>query len=192
VKPAGDVPLIGYPILDPEKKARGLDWIGNDPERDQAFLTSPIFTGTIMVSARRLGKKPFWDPAPLRAMVPTARFGDLLVFRGKCDCGAILAPRIYHHALSKIYAQKPDLAAGEQLLRQSLSFDPSAFFVDIELGNLYLKRGERDQALQAFSAALKYAPSNDAEMHHLIADEIQRISTQPVDKVPDLRNPLLE
>jgi len=54
-------------------------------------------------------------------------------------------------ALSKIYAEKPDLEAGERFLRQSVRLDPRGFFVDIELGNLYLKRGSRENALQAYS-----------------------------------------
>jgi len=192
LEPAGEIPLIGYPVLEPERKARGLDWLGRDPERDGARLSSPELNGTVFYSARRLGKRPFWDPAGLRNRVPTARFGDLLVFRGRCDCGPILAPGLYFHALSKIYAEKPDLAAGEQFLRQALSFDASAFFVNIELGNLELKRGSREQALEAYSGALQSAPSNDPEMRGLIEEQIQRVSSQPLNKIPDLRNPLLE
>ncbi len=191
LEPAGEVPLVAYSSLEPEKKARGEDWLGKDPQRDQARLASPIFSGTVFVGASHLGKKPFWDPAVLRNTIPTARFGNLLVFRGACACGPLLAPAFYYRSLGKIYAEKPDLAAGEKLLQQSLALDSSAFFVDIELGDLELKRGARNQALEAFTAALKHAP-NDPEMQHLIEDEIKLVSTRPIDKVPELRNPLLE
>jgi hypothetical protein len=41
------------------------------------------------------------------------------------------------------------------MFQQSAGLDPNAFFVHIELGNLLLKRGAREQALQAYTNALK-------------------------------------
>jgi hypothetical protein len=38
--------------------------------------------------------------------------------------------------------------------------DPATFLVDIELGNLLLKRGALEQALRAYSDALKHAPED--------------------------------
>jgi hypothetical protein len=83
------------------------------------------------MDARFLGTFPFWDSSSLRNTPPAARFGNLLALRGKCACGAILAPGSY--AVSEIYAEKPDLQAAERLLRQSLALDPNLFFVHIEL-----------------------------------------------------------
>jgi hypothetical protein len=54
-----------------------------------------------------------------------------------------------------IYAEKPDLETAERLLRQSVSLDPSAFFAFIDLGNVCVKRGAREDALQAYSGALQ-------------------------------------
>ena len=61
------------------------------------------------MNARFLGEKPFWDTPNLRHTAPTARFGNLLVFRGTFDCGGIFALNLYFDAVSKIYAEKPDL-----------------------------------------------------------------------------------
>ena len=94
-------------------------------------------------------------------------------------------------ALSKIYAEKPDLEAGERFLRQSVRLDPLGFFVDIELGNLYLKRGSRENALQAYSDALQHAP-NDPELRRSIEEQIKRVSAAPLGQVPELRNPFME
>jgi hypothetical protein len=93
LEPSGEVPIVSYePIGEPEKKALGLDWLGRDPKRDETRLSSPIFSGTVLINARFLGTWPFWDSSSLRDTAPSARFGNLLVFRGTCACGAILAP----------------------------------------------------------------------------------------------------
>jgi hypothetical protein len=191
LEPAGEVPLLAYGIFEPEEKARHLDWLGRDKKRDEARLSSRVFSGTILMNARFLGEKPFWDTPNLRHTAPTARFGNLLVFRGTFDCGGRLAPNFYFDALSKIYAEKPDLEAAERLLRQSVRMDPREFFAEIELGNVYLKRGSRENALQAYSDALQHAP-NDPELRRSIEEQIKRVSSEPLGQVPELRNPFLE
>jgi hypothetical protein len=191
LEPSGEVPILFYgPIDEPEKKALHLDWLGRDGKRDETRLSSPIFSGTILIDARFLGKKPFWDSSSLRDTTPNARFGNLLVFRGTCAWGAILAPGFYDANL-KIYDQKPDLEAAERLLRQSVSLDASAFFAFIELGNVCVKRGSRENALHAYSDALQHAP-NDPELRRLIEEQIKNVSSEPLGQVPELRDPFLE
>jgi hypothetical protein len=73
------------------------------------------------------------------------------------------------------------------LLRQSRALDPGAFFAHIELGNLLLKRGTREDASHAYSEALQHAP-NDAVLRHSIEEQIKRVSSEPLDRVPELRN----
>jgi hypothetical protein len=191
LEPAGEVPLLDYGMFEPEKKARQLDWLGHDKRRDEARLSSLVFSGTILINGGFVGEKPFWDAPHLRDIAPTARFGNLLVFRGTCNCGGILAPSLYFAALSKIYAEKPDLEEGERLLRQSVRLDPRGFFVDIELGNLCLKRGSRENAVQAYSDALQHVP-NDPELRQSIEEQIKRVSSEPLGHVPELRNPFME
>jgi tetratricopeptide (TPR) repeat protein len=172
-----------------ERIARHLDWLGRDIKRDDARLNSPIFSGTILADARFLGKKPFWDTPSLRNAAPSARFGNLLVFRGTFP--SYLAGKFYFDALSKIYTEKPELEAAEQLLRQSLAADPSAFFVDIQLGNICVRRGSRDCASRAYSDALQHAP-NDPQLRGLIEAQIKRVSSEPLNQIPDLRDPFME
>ena len=191
LEPAGEIPLLNYAINEPEEKARRLDWLGRDKQRDQGRLTSPVFTGTILINAKFLGKRPFWDLPDLRRTAPTARFGNLVVFRGTFNCSGILGPNLYLDALSKIYAEKPDLEEAERLLRQSVRMDPREFFADIELGNLYLKRGSREDAVQAYSDALQHAP-NDRELRRSIEEQIKRASSEPLGQVPELRDPFME
>jgi hypothetical protein len=81
LEPAGEIPFHAYGTDDPELKARQMDWLGRDPQRDDSRLSSPVFSGTILFDGRFLGKLPFWDAASLRNVAPTARFGNLFVFR---------------------------------------------------------------------------------------------------------------
>jgi dolichyl-phosphate-mannose-protein mannosyltransferase len=192
LEPSGEIPIVFYgPIAESEERALGVDWLGRDEKRDETRLGSQIFSGTVLMDARFLGKFPFWDSSSLLDTVPSARFGNLVVLRGKCACGAILAPGPYEDAVSKIYAEKPDLEGAEQLLRESLALDPSPFFVHIELGNVCLKRGSRDCALHAYSDALQRV-RDDAELQRSIDEQIKRVSSEPLGQVPELRDPFLE
>jgi hypothetical protein len=193
LEPAGEVPLYAYGngTNEHELNARHVDWLGRDPKRDESRLSSPAFSGALVINGKFLAKQPFWDSASLRGTVPGVRFGNLLVFRGTCACGSILAPGFYFDAESKIHSEKPDFEEAEQLLKQSIALDPSAFFAHIELGNLLLKRGAREDASRAYSEALQHAP-NDAVLRHSIEDQIKRVSSEPLDRIPELRNPFLE
>jgi len=192
IEPSGEVPVIFYgPVSEVEEKRRGIDWLGQDTKRDQARLESATFSGTVILDARFLGRHPFWDIAALRGATPAARFGNLVVFRGTCTCGPILAGTLYEESLTEIFASKPDWATAERLLRQSVALDPTAFFVHIELGNVYLTQGRNDDALRAYSDALKYAP-NDSKLRRPIEAQIQRMSAVPSDRIDPLRDPFLE
>lgn len=190
---SGQIPVVHYsPLNLLDIAARRVDWLGRDIERDEARLSSPNYTGTVLINATFVGPKPFWDAAPLRARVPTARFGNLLVYQGPCSCAAVFAGDLYGLSLSKIYAEKPDLHAGQRLLRESANLDPTVFFVWIELGNLSRQLGSREDALRAYSEALRYAPADDLEVRRSLQQQIQRISTEPLNQIRDLRDPFLE
>jgi hypothetical protein len=192
LEPAGDVPILEYgPIGLPEERGRRLDWLGRDAKRDESRTISADFSGTVVVDARFLGKKPFWDSGFLRSATPTARFGNLLIFRRRCSCGGLLGQGRYEAAISLIYAEKPDLEAAERLLRRSVTLDPSAFFAFIDLGNVCMRRGAREDALQAYAGALQHSP-DDPALRRSIEDQIRRVSSTPLNQVPELRDPFLE
>jgi cytochrome c-type biogenesis protein CcmH/NrfG len=54
-----------------------------------------------------------------------------------------------------------------------------------------MKRGSRENALRAYSDALQRAP-NDPEIRRSIEEQIKKLSSQPLDQVPELRDPFLE
>jgi Dolichyl-phosphate-mannose-protein mannosyltransferase len=192
LQPEGELPYEFYMVTYTSEKARGLDWVGRDPKRDEARLTSPLWSGTILQDAKFISKKLWWDDAALRAATPIARFGNLFVFRGTFALPGKRAATLYFAGFRKIYmTDTPDLELGERLLRQSAEIDPSAFFVNIELGNVCLRRRSRQEAVRAYTAALQYAP-NDRVLRQSIQDQIQRVLTRSLDKIPALRAPTQE
>jgi len=191
VKPAGEIPVINYDIGEVESKVRGLDSLGSDLVRDAARLKTRLVTGYVFIGGRYLGPKPFWDAAALRAAKPVARFGNLFIYRGTFDLPGLVAGSSYWEAVDKIYSDKPDFPGAEALLRQSLALDPAQYFASIEVGNLSVARGSREDALHAYSDALRYAPDLPS-IRQPIRDQIQRVSTQALSHILPLRNPQVE
>lgn len=187
LEPLGDKPFVEIFNNSTELNARGVNMQGHDKSVFEYLAGSP----TIAADARFLNKTAFWNHEVLRNRVPSARFGNLMIFRGPCNCQALLAPGFFFAARGMIYSEKPDLVAAEQMLKMSVALDPSAYFVYIQLGNLYLRQGLRDRALQAYSDGSRHA-SFDPERKQALDDQIHRVSSQPFDKVAELRNPAME
>lgn len=175
IQPTGEIPYITYNVGLSERKARGLEWLGRDLTRDEMRMNLGIWSGTMIISARAIARRLWWDLPALRAARPVARFGNMLVFRGTFDVHGRLARNLYSLGIVRAYAEKPDLEAAERLLRESATADPSAFFVHIEIGNIHLKRGSRDAALQAYRRALEHAP-DDLTVRRSIQDQILLVS----------------
>ena len=191
LQPSGEVPYIDYEAMIGTLNMRGLDWVHRDPKRDEARMPSSQWSGTIFEEAKLMSRRLWWDAAALRAATPVVRLGNLFVFRGTFPMPGKQASALFFAGVRKIYSDKPDLEQGERLLRQSAEMDPRAFFVNIELGNVCLKRGSREDALCAYNAALEHAPY-DRDLRQSIQKQIQRVLAEPLNRVPPLRNPNAE
>lgn len=191
VKPTGEIPRVYYAIARFESKARGLDFVGLDPQRDEGRLQEPVVTGTVFASRWLLSKKAYWDAEALRSATPAARFGNLFVYHGTFNLAGLSASDLYYAAQVSNYSQKPDLQEAERLYRKSAALDPSAYFVHIEIGNLSLARRSREEALIAYRNALRYLPDDHPDRSS-IAEQIRRLSSEPLDQIPPLRNPDVE
>lgn len=189
LEPGGEIPVAVYPIFPIEMKARGLNW----PERKGDLLQYLKGSPTVLVDAKGLSRTSYWDHEFLARRSPTARFGNLLIFRGPCEgCEALMSQGLFYGSIEKMYAQKPDLVAAEQMLKMSIALDPTTpYFVYLQLGNLYLRQGSREKVLQAYADASRCA-SAYPEQKQLIEAQIKRVSSDPIDKVPELRNPAME
>jgi hypothetical protein len=194
LEPRGEVPFLTYFSGTPEKKARGMDWVGRNPERDAHRFDGDSVTGTFIIGANELGPKLFWDVGkPLRALQPIARFGNIFVFRGTIERpAAALSRRLYNQALYEyLYVPKPDLQKGLERLSKSIELDPTGFCASLELGNQYLKLGDRENALKAYRTSYENAPHPDA-IYDMLGEQLRRVETEPLETIAPLRNPGIE
>ena len=191
LEPAGEIPYMFYDLREPELIARKMDWVGKDPKRDEVRQRTTPCTGTIFIKSNFLQPQPFWDSPAFRATPPTDRRGNLLIYRGTFPCGGNLAPNVFFTAELKMHAGTPDYAEAERLMRIAIALDPSANFQQLELGNLCLRRGDKDEALQAYRSALENSVTENDTKERL-REQIKRVSTEPLDQIPELRNPFTE
>jgi lipopolysaccharide biosynthesis regulator YciM len=103
----------------------------------------------------------------------------------------VKAPKLFYRGLELLYSEKPDEAKAEELFVESLESDPTAFFVAVELGNLRAKHGQREEAIRAFEVARANAPPGN-KIIELLTRQIERISKEPPESVPPIRNPFFE
>jgi len=191
LKPSGERPGLMYETSDEELRARDVEYVGRDRARDTPRLSDPQLSGTFFIGATYLTPNIFWDRRVFRDAAPVARFGNIFVYRGNFYSPADAAAALFFLGVEKLYTDHPDRAAAEKEFRQSRILDPTAYFVDIELGNLLLERGLREDALQAYSEALRYAPA-DKQVRAPIEKQIALLNRWPSSEVRSLRDPMLE
>lgn len=194
LEPKGEIPYIEYSESYPEDDRRGIrsmqaQWKAH-PETD----TSDVVSGTVMIAASMLAPDtmPYiLDYTPLLATKPIQRYGNLMIFRGTFTLSGPRAFRLAERALDAEYSQNPDLEKAELLLTRSLEASPKVYYRWIEMGNIRLQRGKRDDAVRAYVNARTNAPAGD-EIIPLITRQIQRVSQEDLKSVAPLRNPVLE
>jgi tetratricopeptide (TPR) repeat protein len=191
LKPNGVLPVCLYWVWDEEKVARGLDCLGRDEKRDSSLIELPERSGTIFAGPSAFVRNSYWDGAALREAQPVRRLGNLFIFRGTFYLPGEAASDFYWRGIRDIYGEKPDDAEAEKAFRHSVALDPTAYFVHIELGNLYLKRGSREECVRAYADALKYAPE-DLGIRSELQNQIQRVSREALAGFRPLRDPHME
>jgi hypothetical protein len=192
--PNGELPAFAYFSNSTHMKAYGLDWIGRDPARDDNRFDGETVTGTFIIGANELGEAMWWDVGkPFRSSQPVRRFGNLFVFQGTFERPrAMIARRTFYRTIfQKLYTSEPDIPGAIKGIEDSLALDDSCFFVSLELGNAYLKAADRDGALRAYKMSLERAPKSDT-LYDLIAEQVRRIETEPLENISALRNPGIE
>jgi tetratricopeptide (TPR) repeat protein len=194
LEPNGDVPFFSYFSNSNDRKARGMDYVGRDPDRDDRRFEGENVTGTFMIGANELGEGQWWDVGkPFRGTPPVKRFGNIFVFQGTFDRPNSMRSRsiFYRTIYSKIYTDRPDPKAAIDGIERSIALDPSCFFAHLELGNQYLKVGDKQNALRAYRNSLERAPRSDS-IYDLIAEQVNKLESGPDGAVDLLRNPGIE
>jgi tetratricopeptide (TPR) repeat protein len=113
------------------------------------------------------------------------------IYQGTFYLPGEAAEVLYGQGIDYTFGEKPDEAAAEKAFLRSVELDPSAYFVYIQLGNLYLKRSSREQCLHAYSDALKYSPDEPA-LRSAVQNQIQRVSRYSLAEVAPLLDPNME
>ena len=191
LKPNGVRPTCLYWVWDEEKTARGIDCLGGDEKRDAALTELPERSGTIFAGPSDFIRSSYWDAASLREAKPVKRLGNLFIFQGSFYLPGEAASDFYWRGIRDIYREKPDDAEAEEALRRSAELDPTAYFVHIEIGNLYLKRGSREECVRSYTEALKYAPEDPA-IRAALQNQIQLVSHDTLESLRPIRDPHLE
>jgi tetratricopeptide (TPR) repeat protein len=185
LKPTGELPFLLYPVHQAEKKSRDLDWVGKNLERDAERVNSETITGTIIIGARRSRNPAFQEATPI------ARFGSLFIFRGTFKFPEARNNSLTQRARNKIYTAEPDIEGAIKLLNEAIAVNPKKYSNAVELGNQYLKLGNREEALRAYRLAKENAPADD-EISRLLTLQIERVEAGPLDQISPLRNPEIE
>jgi hypothetical protein len=194
LEPNGEIPFIAYFSNSRDIRSRGVDYVGRSRERDDPKFEQPTVTGTFMIGANELGESTWWDVArPFRNIEPTARLGNVFIYKGTFEQPkAMAARRLFYRALdSKVYADEPDIPGAIEMIERSLALDDSCYFVSLELGNLFLKQGDRQKALDAYRRAYDLSPNSDA-ISVLLAGQINHVEDEPLEILTTIRNPGLE
>lgn len=190
----GDIPFFAYFSNSNDRKARGMDYVGRVPERDELRFNGETVSGTFMIGANELGEGQWWDVGkPFRGTLPTKRFGNIFVFQGTFPMPTSMRARsiFYRTIYSKIYTDKPDPKAAIDGIERSIALDASCFFTHLELGNEYLKVGDRENALRAYRGSLERAPHSDS-IYELISEQVNKLASGAEQAVAPLRNPGIE
>jgi len=191
LKPSAPRPVCLYWIWDEEKVARGIDCLGSDEKRDAALIELPERSGTIFAGPSDFIATRYWDSPALRKAQPAERLGNLFIFRGTLYLPGQAASELFWRGINRLYGGNPNDAEAEKAFRRSVELDPTAYFVHIQLGNLYLKSRSREKCVRAYSEALKYAPE-DSEIRSALQNQIQRVSREDLAEVNPLRDPHME
>jgi Flp pilus assembly protein TadD len=115
------------------------------------------------------------NPAPVQSQLVT--IAQLLqagrLAEAERGCRALLAAAPNQpaavHMLGLIREQAGDAPAGEQLVRQSLAFEPGNSQFRLNLAHLLRRRGRLPEAQQAYRQVLERAPAERAARHALAA-----------------------
>lgn len=175
-----------YDLFDHEKKAYDLTF--REPEDDVS--DSDVIEGTVFVNTRWLGPRPLYDYAAFRAATPVARFGNLLVLRGRFQIPWLRADRRLGQVWDALAPGKRDPARAEVLLQEITSIYPEDYQASFQLGNLLVERGAVEPAMRAYALSRDHAPKGDSIVG-VLSRQIDALASSGASVGP-LRNPWLE
>jgi hypothetical protein len=200
LEPSGEVPwLVYYPsFIEPDLRIYRRLKVNALADPKATDLPPIEVSGTILIDSQwtaptmwsQTALTKYSDYSALRDVQPVERMGNVLVFRGKYYLPAARADALFNRADELLAGANPELAKVEDILKEGLALRPNDFVGWMSLGNIYLRRQQREQALAAYQKAMNTAPPSP--LRGLFDEQIRRVSTDPLDTVPPMRDPGIE
>lgn len=154
-----------------------------------------IYDGWFAVQTNRQHATPgsVWGPELFDRLTPAARFGNLLVLRGRLEEPRVRAESLYYRVADHMHGEAaPDLERAAARLAEIGAVLPEHVPAAIELGNACLRLGRRDEAIAAYERALEHIGA-DRLTAQAVGRLLERLrdGTALADLAP-LRNPDME
>ena len=186
LKPRGVRPFLLFWSSEEEWKYRKVDYT------KLSKAPSANASGVFIVGPGELSPGPEQIYAPFLEMTPSDRIGVMQVFEGSVSLPRARARTLANHAAAKLYGTTPNVEDALKLLEEAVILAPGMAGIQIEMGNVRLLRGEREQALAAYRAA-REGPAVDVTLRGLLDAHMRAVRAAPsVRSVERFRNPNLE
>jgi len=194
VLPTKEVPFIWYDISRAEKEHYQLHWVKEFPEKDSLRFVSSYVPGTFFMPTTNLVPNLYDtedQSAVFRRAKPVARMGNLLVYRGRFYLPHERAFWLLGRGYKALYGPgKIDSTQAVRFLAAGVVLYPKAFQAHWDLGNLYVVRNARREAIRAFELARTHCL--DETLKTTLTAHIRKLQTGDLRRIPNLRNPVTE
>lgn len=198
IAPTGEKLYSDYWFAEEAAKALGMNFARRVTSLQDENVAGE-FSGFFfyLVISRLPGPELDWDPdKEFAGLEPVARFGAVEVWRGRQLSPRSRAGSLRGKVLEYIYEEKgDDWALVARRLEEVLAVNAYDFSVAIELGNAYVRLGDREAALRAYRQPFSQA-ARDIVDEMTRASLLQRVASlergDALDLLPPLRNPWME
>jgi Dolichyl-phosphate-mannose-protein mannosyltransferase/Tetratricopeptide repeat len=186
LEPAGEVPYLLYPMAPSEQQRRGVRTMGEWRTDSQEDIQWPDVSGIFFLSAVHINRNPRYRA--FSGVPPVGRIGNLLIYRGTFHIPWLRERQLLVRASRLRTSPEPDLERAEALLREVLTINPNSFGALLTLGNLKLRRNQREEALRFYERAREQLGNEDQAMRPVLTQQIERLSSnEPLERIPPVR-----
>ncbi len=178
----------------PEKERYKLHWVNEFPHKDSSRFVSNYVRGTFIMCTQTLVPNLYDTEdqmAVFRKAKPVARMGNLLVYRGRFYLPHERAYWLIDKGYRALYGPgKIDSTVAVRYLAAGVALYPKAFSVHWDLGNLYVRRNDRQKAIRSFELTRTHCI--DQKLKPMLTAYINRLRTGDLRRIPTLQNPAIE
>jgi Dolichyl-phosphate-mannose-protein mannosyltransferase len=186
LEPAGEVPYLFYSIAGSELKRRQVRVRGEQSTELDELEEKPDVTGIFFVNPKSIFRNPRYRI--FRETQPVERIGNLLIYRGTFYLPWIRERQLLTRARRLLTSSEPNLDKAEAQFREILTINPNSFGALLGLGNLMLRRGQREEALRLYELARKQLENEEQAMRAVLTQQIERLSSnEPLERIPPVR-----